>query len=59
MNKRTVHLGLSILSAITAGIGVISALGEVRLVTIIIIFAGGFGAGAGLTAAITSYRKDG
>ncbi|HEX3072491.1 MAG TPA: hypothetical protein VHP30_02655 [Ignavibacteriales bacterium] len=57
MKKKNLYLIAAIISAAAAALGVFSLIGEARLVEVIAIFAGGFGAGASITSAIRAYKN--
>ncbi len=58
LNHPSFQLALAIVSIVLAGVSAAAMIGEVRLVSILILFCGGFGAGAALVGAIVRYRAD-
>jgi hypothetical protein len=50
------QLGLAFAAAALGLMSALTMIGEVRLVNILILFFGGFGAGAGLVAAVRGFR---
>lgn len=55
--REKLALGVAVVSCVVAVVAALKVVGQVRLVDAIALFAGGFGAGAGLVGAVIRHRQ--
>jgi hypothetical protein len=56
--KKRLGIIAALIGTLAAVSGAIQMIGTIRVVDILLLFFGGFGAGAGLVKAVSQYRKD-